>query len=145
MALEPYHKIHIIIKIELININNFCIKEGFQIILTFRKQKNQDWTGSRIAFEQNLIDNNIGWFCYIKLTELNNLLVCGKSGSLKVNKSGSDVNFSENIDDGPARKFLKENNITWNKTIILIKKCSSEKEALEVEKDIQIRYNLFGS
>lgn len=133
------------ININLKEIKEFCSKENFEIITTFRSQNSQDWTGARIAFEESLVENNIGWFIYVKLTEYNKLLLCGKTGSLLVNKSGTDVNFSKDEKDGPARQFLKENNITWNKTIILIKRCNSEKEALIVEKDIQKRYGLFGS
>ena len=121
---------------------------------TFRTQESQDWTGARIAFEQNLIDKNIGYFVYFKLylnpndnNKFDNLklLVVGKTGSLLVNTNGTDVNFSEIEKDGPARKFLKENNYQWDKTKIIIIPTESEKEALRIEKEIKIKYKLFSS
>ena len=121
---------------------------------TFRTQESQDWTGARIAFEQNLIDKNIGYFVYFKLylnpndnNKFDNLklLVIGKTGSLLVNTNGTDVNFSEIEKDGPARKFLKENNYQWDKTKIIVIPTESEKEALRIEKEIKIKYKLFSS
>ena len=41
--------------------------------------------------------------------------------------------------------FCGDNKITWNKTQIAICKCNTEQEALTLEKEIQIKYNLFGS
>ena len=117
------------------NINN--LPEGFVIYPTFRAQDSKDWKGSLQAFEQNLIDNEIGWFAYIKfyIDENNKFkpLVCGKSGSKLVNVSGSDVSFSIDINDGPARCFLQEEGFEWCKTQIAILKCDSEEEAYEKE------------
>ena len=120
---------------------------------TFRNQDSIDWDGKKQAFERNLIEKNINWFVYIKfyrkINDINYIkpLVAGKSGSLLVNESGSDVNFSENIEDGPARRFLYENKdrYTWDKEEILIITCKSEEEALRIEKEIQDKYKLFKS
>ena len=128
-------------------INN--LPEGFVIYPTFRAQGSEDWKGSLQAFEQNLIDNGIGWFVYIKfyIDENNKLkpLVCGKSGSKLVNVSGSDVSFSTDINDGPSRRFLQEEGFEWCKTQIAIFKCDSEEEAYEKELFYIKELNLFGS
>ena len=128
-------------------INN--LPEGFVIYPTFRAQDSKDWKGSLQAFEQNLIDNEIGWFTYIKfyINENNKFkpLVCGKSGSKLVNASGSDVSFSTDINDGPARRFLQEEGFEWCKTQIAILKCDSEEEAYEKELFYIKELNLFGS
>ena len=82
------------------------IKKDFSnafIQSTFRTQDSQDWSGARIAFEQNLVDLEVNWFVYIKFyidsKGIIKPLVVGKSGSLLVNSNGSDVSFSENIKD----------------------------------------------
>lgn len=121
----------------------------FKIYPTFRSQDSKDWSNARIAFEQSLIDENIGWFVYIKfyIDNYNNIkpLVCGKSGSLLVNNSGSDLSFSTDINDGPSRRFLTENCYQWCKTHIAILKCNSENNSLYFEKEISQKYNLFQS
>lgn len=124
---------------------NFKLPEGFKLYSTFRIQESNDWSGSRQAFEQSLVDAGIRWFIYIKFDENNHPLVIGKSGSLLVNSRGSDISFSTDVNDGPARRFLHENSIQWNKTQIAIKKCNSEKEAYILESKLQRMYNLFGS
>mgnify|MGYP003372754878 CR=1 FL=1 len=120
---------------------------------TFRTQESKNWSGAKAAFEMSLAEKNIVWFVYIKfyrkINDANYIkpLVAGKSGSLLVNKSGSDVNFSENVEDGPARRLLSESNgkYVWDKTKILVVSCKSEEEALKIESEIQKKYNLFGS
>ena len=116
---------------------------------TFRSQDSINWNGAKAAFEQSLVDNDINWFIYIKfyIDEQNNIkpLVVGKSGSLNVNINGSDVSFSMNIDDGPARKFLKENDFQWDKTQILIIACEDEENAYNIENKIALEYQLFQS
>ena len=133
-------------KIDSININ---ISEKFKLYPTFRVQNSEDWSGASNAFEQSLVDEKIGWFIYIKFYISNNgvsiPLVCGKSGSLLVNSRGSDVSFSTNIDDGPARRFLVEENLQWDKTKVAILKCESENEAYKQEKYYLEKLNLFGS
>ena len=116
---------------------------------TFRNQNSIDWSGAKQAFEYNLIEKNVNWFCYIKLYidksgEIKPLVV-GKSGSYNVNTSGSDVSFSLNIEHGPSRRFLNEEKVEWDKTQIIIIPSINEKEAYKIEKDITIKFNLFQS
>ena len=140
-----------------------CYKEKFQInsksspidncelidIPTFRTQDSKDWIGARNAFECYLVENQITWFVYIKyyidVYSDSRPLVVGKTGSRLVNINGTDVSFSTNINDGPARRFLYENDLSWDKTKISIIKCSNEKEALELEKEILETFGLFSS
>lgn len=120
-----------------------------QIISTFRLQNSTDWKGKRLAFENNLIDKKILWFSYIKfyINENKDIipLVVGKTGSLLVNKNGTDVMFSTDVLHGPARLFLKETNNCWDKTQILIIPCETELQAFYIEKYICNKYNLFES
>ena len=122
----------------------------FEIIPTFRKQDSQNWEGAKQAFEQSLLDLNIGWFVYIKfhINDKKNKsipLVCGKSVSLLVNNSGSDLSFSTDINDGLARRFLADNNYQCDKTKIAILKCNSEKEIYEKENYYINKLKLFNS
>ena len=116
---------------------------------TFRIQKSIDWIDASLAFEKNLLEKEIKWFSYIKFYINNNNkilpLVSGKTGSLLVNSSGSDVNFSEDISHGPARKLLKENNLEWDKTQILIISANSENGAYIIKKYLKNNYNLLSS
>ena len=123
---------------------NFELPEGFKMYPTFLTEdcKSESVGG---AFEQSLVENNISWFAYIKFDELNRPLVAGKSGSKLVNDSGSDVCFSKNIEHGPSRRFLQENNLDWCKTQIAICPCETEQEAYKLEQKILKGYNLFGS
>lgn len=125
------------------------LPEGFEIYPTFRTQDSKDWKGSLQAFEQNLVENEISWFVYIKfyINENNEIkpLVCGKTGSKLVNISGSDVSFSTDINDGPAKRFLQEEGFEWCKTQIAILKCDSEEEAYEKELLYTKELNLFRS
>ena len=116
---------------------------------TFRIQDSDNWVSARQAFEQDLVNMNINWFVYIKFyfNKENKIkpLVVGKSGSLNVNVNGSDVSFSTDINDGPARKFLNDENLQWCKTQILIIPCENENKAYNVEKFIFNKFNLFQS
>lgn len=128
----------------------YNIDDIIKIYPTFRTQESNTWEGSRGAFEQYLIDNKVNWFTYIKFyidPKTNNIrpLVVGKSGSLNVNNSGSDISFSTDINDGPSRKFLYDINSSWDKTRILIIKAKSERQALYYEYKISNIYNLFES
>ena len=102
----------------------------------------------QLAMEQELVDRGINWFVYIKFYEIENkikpLQVC-KSGSMIVNKSGSDVGFSTNINHGAARIFLNENNLRWHIEKILIFPTKTEKEAYELERLLIKRFGLFSS
>ncbi len=130
-------------------VNKTDLPEGFILFPTFRDQNSQDWSNVRQAFEQNLVENNIGWFVYIKFYMDHDKqyvpLVVGKSGSKLVNVNGSDISFSTYINDGPARRFLHEEGLEWCKTQIAIRPCSNECEALQIESQIRISNNLFGS
>ena len=130
-------------KFKTFNID-FKLPKGFKICSTFRTQDSESWEGTKGAFEQSLVENNVTWFVYIKFDELNHPLVAGKSGSYLVNSRGSDVSFSTRIEDGPARRFLQENNLNWCKTQIAICPCKTEQEAFELEEKIQKEFNLFG-
>lgn len=147
---------------------------GFKFYPTFRNSIDS-WNGDKIAFEQNLKDHNVKWFVYIKFCEADcdkkinknfinknkdnfnkNLLknylsdhlcplVCGKSGSLLVNNSGSDLNFSTNIKDGPARLYLSQTKRQWCYDLIAIKKVNSQRQAYELESKIIKSLKIFGS
>lgn len=148
----------IIQNIDLINFT-LQIQQDYQnntifIQQTFRTQDSKDWSGgAKQIFEQSLVEKEITWFAYIKFYIKTNdknyikPLVVGKSGSKEVNSQGSDVNFSENVEDGPARRLLYDSNglYSWDKTKILIISCNSEEEALKIEKEIKEKYNLFYS
>ena len=129
--------------------NNIELPKDFSIVSTFRIQDSENWEGAKQVFEQTLLDLNVGWFIYVKFyinKENKSIpLVCGKSGSLLVNNRGSDVSFSIDINDGPARRFLAENNFKWDKTRIAILKCNSENEAYKKEEFYLKELNLFGS
>lgn len=129
--------------------DDWKLPEGFRFIPTFRDQSSTSWEGARGAFEQFLVDEGIGWFVYIKFyvsAEKRILpLVVGKSGSLLVNASGSDLSFSTDVEDGPARRFLAEESLEWCKTQIAILPCISEQNALNKEKENKEKFNLFYS
>lgn len=126
----------------------------YEVIIqpTYRKQEWKDgWkNGSNQAFERGLIESGVGWFSYIKMITDNGSkklapIVAGKSGSQLVNR-GSDVSFSLKIKDGPSRKLIKESeSIDWYREEIIIIKCETEKEALDVERKLQIKLGLLGS
>ena len=124
---------------------------GFKLIPTFRTS-HDNWNGDKIAFEQYLKDNNVKWFVYIKFYDSSNgkgkkikPIVCGKSGSMLVNGSGSDLNFSTAFEDGTARKFMYYNKFQWHYEHIMIKKCRNQKHAYFIETKILNKFDLFGS
>lgn len=120
----------------------------FKIIPTFRTSK-ESWNGDKIAFENFLIKKRIKWFIYIKFYEDKNgrikPIVIGKSGSMLVNYSGSDLNFSTSIKDGPARQFLHLRKLNWHYDNIMIRKCKNEKHAYELETYFMNKFDLFSS
>lgn len=122
--------------------------DNWKKINTFRTST-ENWSRDKSAFEQSLLDKHIKWFVYIKLYVNQNgksyPIVIGKSGSLKANSSGSDVNFSTDINDGAARQFLYRNKLCWNYDYIYIKKCNSEKKAYKIERKYSNLYKLLGS
>ena len=136
------------IKFKTLNVN-FNLPKGFKLYPTFRSQDSDNWNGAKAAFEQSLVDANINWFVYIKFfidkTGKIRPLVIGKSGSLKVNSNGSDVSFSTDVNDGPARRFLMESSAAWDKTQIAILPCYNENDSLKIESKIAKEYSLFES
>lgn len=118
------------------------VPEGFKLISTFRSQESNK---TNRLLDDYLIKQNITWFTYIKYSENGVPLVVGKSGSKLVNSSGCDVTFDKNSNGGPARQYLIKNNLNWNKTQIAIYICSTEQKALDKEKEIFKKYNLFYS
>lgn len=120
----------------------------FKVYPTFRTST-EKWAGDKPAFEQFLVDNCVKWFVYIKFYYIkpNKIkpLVIGKSGSLLVNASGSDLNFSTKMEDGPARIFLNYNNYNWCYQIVAIRKCKNEKEAYKIEQKFADKFNLYQS
>lgn len=121
---------------------------GFKTIPTFRTS-HENWNGDKVAFEQFLRDYHVKWFVYIKFYENKNgkirPLVVGKSGSMLVNGSGSDLNFSTAVSDGQARQFIHLNGFQWHYEHIMIKKCKNESHAYYIETKIQNKFDLFGS
>lgn len=121
-----------------------------KLVPTFRDQDSDSWVNKRSAFEKSLVDEGIEWFAYIKFyinAKENSIrpIVVGKTGSLIVNSSGTDVSFSIDSNDGPARLFLHETKQEWDKTQILIIKAKSERQALFFEWKIVKVFDLFKS
>lgn len=129
--------------------DSYDIDEIIQIIPTFREQDIDTWNGARNAFEEYLKELDVRWFTYVKFYVNGNNqirpLVVGKSGSMLVNAGGSDVNFSMNENDGPARRFLMDEGYHWDRTKLMILKAKSEKQALYWEWYLQKQYQLFES
>lgn len=67
-------------------------------------------------------------------------------------QSGIDFDFligdgNDNSRSGPARRFVREafpNSETFDYQYVLALSCESEQEAIAVERDVQIRFGLFG-
>lgn len=120
-----------------------------KMIPTFLEQNSTSWVGTRMDFEQYLVTNGYSWFAYIKLfvNSKGDLkpLVSGKTGSLLVNISGTDISFSMNPSDGVSRIYLKESGLSWCKTHIIIIPCETEEDSLILEQSFKTRYSLFGS
>lgn len=107
-------------------------------------------TGNRTgqnAMERELVEKGIGWFVYIKFCigeDGIKPLVVGKTGSLLVNSSGTDINFSINKET-PARVFLKEESKEWYEDEVLVIPVETEKEAYDLETEIFENFDLFMS
>lgn len=142
-----------ILKVRIIQRSDLSVNPlknlGFVCVPTFRTQESNDWTGVKTLFEHYLAEKGVGWFVYVKFyvgkDKTSKPLVVGKSGSILVNSSGSDVSFSMNVSHGPSRRFLLENDLQWDKTKILLLQAKSEQEALQVENMILSLYGLFSS
>lgn len=99
------------------------------------------------AMERELVEKGIGWFVYIKFCigeDGIKPLVVGKTGSLLVNSSGTDINFSTNKET-PARVFLKEESKEWYEDEVLVIPVETEKEAYDLETEIFENFDLFMS
>lgn len=121
---------------------------GYEIIPTFYYES--DFWYKRNKFEEDLAYNkNVKWFSYVKFYidayGASRPLVAGKTGSLLVNKSGTDVSFSTNANDGKSRIFLSDSNLSWNTSVIAIKKFDLEKDAYKFETKTAKHFNLFYS
>lgn len=124
---------------------------------TYRSQNSTTWSGAKDAFELDLNQMEIGYFAYVKFVynidpitgeiDYNSIkpAVAGKSGTLIVNYSGTDVNFSEDEKDGPTRKMIQDGLISWCKSFILVIPTENECLAYEVERNLQKEYKLLGS
>ena len=136
-------------KIKSLDILKYSSIDDIFLQSTFRTQESENWAGKKLAFEQDLVDKNISWITYIKFYIGKNgvirPLVIGKTGSKLVNNVGSDVSFSTDESHGPARLFLKGNNLLWDRTQILVIKAKSYKQALFFERIIAKTFNLFES
>lgn len=101
------------------------------------------------AMELDLANKSIDNFVYIKYYIDNEgcskPLVAGITATLLSNKNGTDLNFSTNIDHGPARKFLNDFNFKWNESFIYIIPCKSRLQAFEIESILTKNFNLFNS
>lgn len=143
------------------NIIVSCLKnsnyaENFEEITTFLEPDKTRWgRGKRSYFEDELQNKGYMHFAYIKFylgdDKKQYALVGGKTGSRKVNASGTDVYFSYNTAKGESKKWLVKNDKKWHTTsIIIIKTFSkkdeeSRKEAFEIEKDICRVFSLMES
>lgn len=118
----------------------------FKILSTFIKDNDRRPPQSLNKYFE---DNDIGWFVYIKFYIDNNgishPLVVGKTGSTLVNISGNDILFDYNIESGPSRRFLNENNLHWNHNIIMILPVQNESDAFNIENRLQKQFMLFRS
>ena len=137
-------------KDEILNTESIqeIIDFGYEIIPTF--YDGSDIWYNRHKFEGGLAyDKNVKWFSYVKFYidayAASRPLVAGKSGSLLVNKRGTDVIFSIATKDGPARRFLKRERLSWDTSIIAIKKFDLEKDAYKFEEETAKHFNLFYS
>ena len=130
-------------------LDDISFKYGGEFLPTFITKDSPENCG-HAAFDQLLKEKNIGWFVYIKLfrrTDISEIhpLVVGKSGSLLVNASGCDLSFSKDIEHGPSRLFLFENNYDYFYDKVWVIPVNSEAEAYNLEEKIQIEFDLFGS
>lgn len=137
-------------KDEILNVKSIqeIIDFGYEIIPTF--YDGSDIWYNRYKFEGNLAyEKNVKWFSYVKFYideyGASRPLVAGKSGSLLVNKSGTDVCFSTSTKDGSSRRFLKRENLSWNTSIVAIKPFLYEKDAYDFEEETAKHFNLFYS
>lgn len=127
----------------------------YKIYDTCIEQEEIRWKrGYRLKYENKLKDDGLKHFAFIKFY-LNDKgekigLVVGKSASKNV-VGKSDLNFSMNPNHGDARKWLIEQNNEWCQTEVMIiganakENKENRKEAFQIESDLKVMFNLFGS
>lgn len=122
---------------------------------TYLEQHEIKWKyGFRHKYEESLKSEGFRHFAFIKFyinKEGEKVgLVAGKSASRNVILK-SDLNFSINPNHGPARLFLKEGNLQWCQTEVLIigalavDNKDNRTEAYKIEESLKIMFNLLGS
>ena len=127
----------------------------YRIYNIYLEQKERRWKrGYRLKYENKLKDDGLKHFAFIKfyLNEKGEKvgLVAGKSASKNV-IGKSDLNFSMNPNHGDARQLLIKQNNEWCQTEVIIigaeAKVNKEnrKEAFQIEEDLKVMFNLFGS
>ena len=73
-------------------------------------------------------------------------IVVGETASRLINVSGSDVCFTYDEADGPARRLIaKAKELDWLKEEIFIIPTKSKQESLKLEKEMSKTFNLFQS
>ena len=136
-----------------IEIENLINNEGFSKELIVKINESM-WNREQTDF--NLANKGYGWIVYIKLLD-NRPWICGKTGTRKVSNSPIDFDFiigdKSNPDySGPgreyARRYYPEREFS-DFDFVLIRNFGdskeSEKKALEFERYIVSKYNLFES
>lgn len=129
---------------ETIRDDDIPIDNSF-FVSTGRCQNSDSWKGKE-GFDRFLVNLGIGWFVYIKFDILGNPLVVGKTGTRMVSNSINDIVFDYwERNNGPARQYLRDNGLDWDKTKVLVISCNTEQEALNKEKEIHDKYDIFYS
>ena len=133
-------------------LENSIYKNRYKVYDTFLGQEDTRWKrGQKYKFQQSLVASELNYFAYIKFyldKDKKIALVAGKSGSKRVNTtSGCDLSFSTKPEHGEARKWLLKKGKCWCQTEIIIiwTKTASEKEAFDIERNLQKKFDLFGS
>lgn len=125
---------------------DLCINiPGSFFQLTYRAST--DNSSGQFMMEEELIEQDISWFAYIKGYIKEGVwtpLVVGKTGSRLVNKFGTDISFKYSGEQ-LGRTFLREKRLEWDISKILIIPCNSEKKALLLESYIASENKLFFS
>ncbi len=130
----------------LVSIDDFEPKYLFPTFITRDDPENC----GHMAFDQYLIDRGVKWFAYVKFyVDTDGAvkpLVAGKSGSFLVNDYGSDLSFSRSANDGPARRFLQDNDFDWFYEYVALYPHETEQDALQMESELKEKYGgLFSS
>lgn len=104
-----------------------------------------------LACEQYISDlfEDNPWLVYIKyyidFEGASRPIVVGKTGTIKVNSSGTDICFDiKKNDKRAARQFLADNNLSWDKSKISAIGFKTEQEALNFEDYIINKFSFLG-